>query len=44
MRVRMGVTAPYGAKAQQLQLGQRMPPSRRRGGAPPGQTTLDLPA
>jgi len=29
MRVRMGVAAPYGAKAEQLQLGQRTSPSRR---------------
>jgi hypothetical protein len=43
MRVRMGVAAPYGTKAEQLQLGQRTPPSRRPRGAPPGQTTLDLP-
>jgi len=44
MRVRMGIAAPYGIKAEQLQLGQRTPPSRRPRGAPPGQTTLDIPA
>jgi hypothetical protein len=43
MRVRMGVAAPYGAKAEHLQLGQRTPPSRRPRGAPPGQTLLDIP-
>jgi len=31
MRVRMGVAAPYGARAEQLNLGTRTPPSRRRG-------------
>lgn len=44
MRVRMGVAAPYGIKAEHLKLGQRTPPSRRPRGAPPGQTTLDIPA
>jgi hypothetical protein len=44
MRVRMGVAQPYGTKAEQLQLGPRTPPSRRPRGAPPGQTTLDIPA
>ena len=43
LRARMGVAAPYGTKAEQLQLGMRTPPSRRPRGAPPGQTTLDLP-
>jgi len=43
MRVRMGVAAPYGPKAEQLVLGQRTPPSHRPRGAPPGQTTLDIP-
>jgi hypothetical protein len=43
MRARMGVIVAYGEKAEQLQLGQRTPPSRRPHGAPPGQTTLDLP-
>jgi hypothetical protein len=43
MRVRMGVAAPYGAKAEQLQLGLCTPPSRRARGARPGQTPLDLP-
>jgi hypothetical protein len=36
MRVRMGVAAPYGAKAEQLPLGLRTPPSRRPRGAPVG--------
>jgi hypothetical protein len=44
MRVRMGVAAAYGAKAEQLDIGLRTPPSRRPRGAPPGQTTLDIPA
>jgi hypothetical protein len=43
MRFRMGVMAAYGEKAEQLGLGQRTPPSRRPRGAPPGQTTLDIP-
>jgi len=43
MRVRMGVMGAYGEKAERLQLGQRTPPSRRPRGAPPGQTTLDIP-
>jgi hypothetical protein len=34
MRVRMRVAQPYGAKAEQLQLGARTPPSRRPRGAP----------
>ena len=42
IRVRIGVAAPYGDKAEQLGLGQRTPPSHRRRGAPPGQTTLDI--
>jgi hypothetical protein len=44
MRVRMGVAAGYGVKAEQLNLGARTPPSRRPRGAPPGQTTLDISA
>jgi hypothetical protein len=43
MRVRMGVVAPYGAKAERLALAPRTPPSRRARGALPGQTTFDLP-
>jgi hypothetical protein len=34
MRVRMGIVAAYGEKAEQLGLGKRMPPSRRTRGAP----------
>lgn len=43
MRVRMGVAAPYGEKAEALFGTGRTPPSRRLRGAPPGQTTLDIP-
>jgi hypothetical protein len=43
MRYRMGVMGGYGENAQRLHLGQRTPPSQRPRGAPPGQTTLDIP-
>ena len=43
MRVRMGVAARCGPKADALFGTGRTPPSRRPRGAPPGQTTLDIP-
>ncbi len=43
MLVRMGVMGAYGEKAEKLQLGMRVPPSRRPRGAPVGQTVLDIP-
>jgi hypothetical protein len=35
MRVRMGIMGAYGRKAEELGLGDRIPPSRRARGAPP---------
>lgn len=42
MRVRMGLAQPYGAKAVELELGERVPPSPRKRGAPPGQRMLGI--
>jgi hypothetical protein len=41
-RARIGIVEPYGDKAVELELGDRVPPSRRPRGAPPGQQTLDI--
>jgi len=44
MRVRMGVMGAYGEAAVRVfPNAMRTPPSRRARGAPPGQTTLDIP-
>ena len=38
-----GVAAPYGTRPSSCRSACATPPSRRPRGAPPGQTTLDLP-
>jgi hypothetical protein len=43
-RARVNLLAPYGERADALDLGERTPPSRRPRGAPPGQGTLDIAA
>jgi hypothetical protein len=41
-RANVGISRPYGKRAEALQLGERPPPSRRRPDEPPGQQALDV--
>lgn len=42
IRANVGVSRPYGKRAEALELGERPPPSRRLPGEPPGQQILDV--